>query len=431
MWLDCGRPRSGAVSVCMRRSRLAYHYAIRKVRKDEEFIKSERIATSMLSNNTRDFWAEIKRIRSNSAGISSTIDGASDSQSISKIFVNKYRELYTCVCHSVDDLRSIRDEINDKICQEASSDDLFFNGLGIRAAARRLKPHKNDVCAGLASDHFINAGDDCFAHLTMLFNAIVVHGDLPDTFLYSTIVPIPKGRNVNLSDSSNYRGIALSSLYGKLFDNAVLMYFSDKLTTSDLQFGFKARSSTSQCTFVLKESLAYYINNNSTVYCAFLDATKAFDRVNYCKLFRLIIRRKLPLLLVRVMLNFYISNFVRVSWCGYFSEYFLATNGVKQGGVLSPVLFCVYLDELLLALSAAKVGCYVGSVFVGALAYADDLVLIAPSATALRKMLAICDAYASDYFMNFNAGKSKCMVILSRGRRTLRPLISKCSFKIG
>ena len=59
---------------------------------------------------------------------------------------------------------------------------------------------------------------------------------------------------------------------------------------------------------------------------------------------------------------------------------------VKQGGVLSPVLFCVYLDELLLALSAAKVGCYVGSVFVGALAYANDLVLIAPSATALQKM---------------------------------------------
>ena len=64
--------------------------------------------------------------------------------------------------------------------------------------------------------------------------------------------------------------------------------------------------------------------------------------------------------------------------CGYFSEYFLAKNGVKQGGVISPVLFCVYLDELLLAFSAAKVGCYVGDIFVGALAYADDIVLIAP-----------------------------------------------------
>ena len=222
MWLDCGRPRSGAVADCMRRSRLAYHYAIRKVRKDEEFYKSERIAASMLSNNTRDFWAEIKRIRSNSAGVSSTDDGVSDNQSISKIFVDKYRELYTCVCHSVDDIRHIQDEINDKIFQEARSDNLFFSDLDIRAAVRRLKPHKNDVCAGLASDHFINAGDDCFAHISMLFNAMV-HGTLPDVFLYSTIVPIPKTRNVNLSDSSNYSGIALSSLYGKLFGNVVLM----------------------------------------------------------------------------------------------------------------------------------------------------------------------------------------------------------------
>ena len=108
----------------------------------------------------------------------------------------------------------------------------------------------------------------------------------------------------------------------------------------------------------------------------------------------------------------YISNFVRVSWSGYFSEYFLAKNGVKQGGVLSPVLFCMYLDELLHALSAANVGCYVGDIFVGALAYADDLVLTAPSATALRKMLAICDAYASEYSMKFNATKSKCLVVL-------------------
>jgi len=146
---------------------------------------------------------------------------------------------------------------------------------------------------------------------------------------------------------------------------------------------------------------------------------------------RLLVRRNLPPLLLRVMLNFYVSNFVRVSWSGYFSEYFLDQNGVKQGGVLSPVLFCVYLDELLHTLSAAKVGCYVGDLFVGALAYADDLVLTAPSATALRKMLAICDVYGSEYSMNFNAAKSKCMVVLPSCRRYLAPLVSKCAFNIG
>ena len=72
MWQDCGRPRSGVVSECMRRSRLAYHDAIRKVR------KSERIATSMLSNNSCDFWAEIKRIRSKSSGVGRVVDRGTD-----------------------------------------------------------------------------------------------------------------------------------------------------------------------------------------------------------------------------------------------------------------------------------------------------------------------------------------------------------------
>ena len=84
---------------------------------------------------------------------------------------------------------------------------------------------------------------------------------------------------------------------------------------------------------------------------------------------------------------------------------------------MSPVLYCVYIDELLVILSNANIGCFIGKNYVGALAYADDLVLIAPSASAMRKMLAICDTYAADYCMSFNAQKSKCLVFK---RLTLR-----------
>ena len=134
---------------------------------------------------------------------------------------------------------------------------------------------------------------------------------------------------------------------------------------------------------ILKETIAYYVRNQSSVFCTFLDASKAFDRVQYSKLFRLLIKRKLPVVIIRVLVNLYMGNFVRVGWCGVFSDYFLATNGVKQDGVLSPVLFCVYIDDMLLALSKAGVGCYIGHVFVGALTYANDIVLIAPSACAI------------------------------------------------
>ena len=68
-----------------------------------------------------------------------------------------------------------------------------------------------------------------------------MHGALPDSFLRSTIVPIPKGRNVNRCDSANYRGISLSSVYLKITDNIVLHKFSANLCTSELQFGFKRK----------------------------------------------------------------------------------------------------------------------------------------------------------------------------------------------
>jgi len=152
---------------------------------------------------------------------------------------------------------------------------------------------------------------------------------------------------------------------------------------------------------------------------------------NYCKLFQLMLRRDLPACILCVLICFYTNNFVRVSWCGLFSEYFLAMNGVKQGGVLSPILFCVYIDDLLVLLSNANIGCVIGNSFVGAVAYADDLVLLAPSASALRKMLAICDAYAAEYCMSFNAQKSKCLVILSNACRYLRPLLLDDVFYIG
>lgn len=97
-------------------------------------------------------------------------------------------------------------------------------------------------------------------HVAMLLNAqyaLAIHGCTPADLVASTI-PIPKGRGVDITDS-NYRGISLSSIYGKILDQVIMYKFSDKLVTSDLQFGFERKRSTRPniCnqTVILKETL--------------------------------------------------------------------------------------------------------------------------------------------------------------------------------
>ena len=243
---------------------------------------------------------------------------------------------------------------------------------------------------------------------------MTVHGIVFDDLLVSSIVPIPKGKNINCSESVNYRGIALSSIFGKLFDRIVLNRYADKLITSQYQFGFKKSHSTAMCTMVLKETINYYTVNKGHIYCTSLDATKAFDRVKYCKLFKCLIDRKLPCVVLRSLCKLYMNHITRVMWNGVQSRWFAVVNGVKQGGVLSPVLFCVYIDGLLSAVSTSRIGCSIGAMFVGILAYADDIVLLAPTAHAMRCMLSICEAYAADFCVSFNAAKSKCVVCVYR-----------------
>jgi len=71
----------------------------------------------------------------------------------------------------------------------------------------------------------------------------------------NTVVSVPKGHNVNMSASENFHGIALGSILNKLFENIVLYRHGSNLLSSDLQFGLKARSSTSSCSMVLKETM--------------------------------------------------------------------------------------------------------------------------------------------------------------------------------
>ena len=100
-----------------------------------------------------------------------------------------------------------------------------------------------------------------------------------------------------------------------------------------MQFGFKPKHSTTQCTTVLKEIINYYARRNSNIYCCFLDAYKAFDKIHFDKLFKTLISKKVTPLVIRLNFKSYIRQEARVSWGSHYSCYFHLRNGVKQEGV--------------------------------------------------------------------------------------------------
>jgi len=135
----------------------------------------------------------IKRIRSNKAGKSRIVDGQTGDINIAKLFADKYRELFSSVPYESEEMLRIQHE--DMILKNPMYQECSFNFCDVKSAVSCLKLHKNDGVTGLNSDHIISAGDDCFTHIALLFSSFVAHGTVPDSFLKSSIVPIPKGKH--------------------------------------------------------------------------------------------------------------------------------------------------------------------------------------------------------------------------------------------
>ena len=95
--------------------------------------------------------------------------------------------------------------------------------------------------------------------------------------LDSVVVPLVKNKNGDLSDKNNYRPIALSSTISKVFENVILHKLEEYLGTTDNQFGFKSGHSTDVCVYPLAELIEHLKRRSTSVYVAFLDASKAFD----------------------------------------------------------------------------------------------------------------------------------------------------------
>ncbi len=122
------------------------------------------------------------------------------------------------------------------------------------------------------------------------------------------MISIPKVKRQVICSSEKFRAITLSSIFSKVLDWVSLLKENEALCSSGLQFGFKPLVSTTHCIMSLIETVNYYNFNKTNAYVLILNDSKAFDRVEYCKLFKIILRKNVSPLIVRLLFRMYTSQ---------------------------------------------------------------------------------------------------------------------------
>jgi len=201
---------------------------------------------------------------------------------------------------------------------------------------------------------------------------------VPDEFGSGIIVPLIKDKSGNLNDTRNYRPITLTPVISKVFENEILSICQHCFMTDELQFGFKQNMGCSDAIFAVKSTVNYFVERGSRVYVATLDVKKAFDSANRFKMLSTPLDAGIPLPVVDVMCNWYSKLFAAVRWNSCLSLSFLVGSGVRQGSSLSPALFSLYVNIIIVSLKSCDCGCYIRDWYFGCFMYADDIIILAP-----------------------------------------------------
>ena len=177
--------------------------------------------------------------------------------------------------------------------------------------------------------------------LSICFTSMFKHCYMPQFMINLVIIPIIKNKSRDFTDKNNYRPIALSSIISKVFEHITIIRL-EKYVYNILSIWILIRTfNRAMCIYALTEFIVYFKSRSISVYVAFLDASKAFDKISYWTLFKKLIDRHVPLYLVVILCYWYQHQAMTVKLGHCVSNSFNVTNGVRQGGILSPQLYNV------------------------------------------------------------------------------------------
>ena len=239
--------------------------------------------------------------------------------------------------------------------------------------------------------------------------------------LIGEIKPNVKDTKKSLNDSNNYRPIMISSNLLKVYEMIVLNVLESKVTLNKFQFGYEKGSSTYEPALLLKEVIKdRFKNKNGKVYALFADLSKAFERLNYRILLDILIEKNFPYDIINSLMYYLRNQSAYVRWGGVNSNTMKIFIGTRQGGSISPFLFKLYVDKMITnvndVISDFDAPCKIGFLKINILAYADDVVLIAPSLARLKCLYRVFANSISFLKLVINKTKTKCIIFNKNNR---------------
>ncbi len=256
--------------------------------------------------------------------------------------------------------------------------------------------------------------------LKTLFNHILTRSSFPESWRYNTLTPLHKKGDPHIPE--NYRGIALSSNLCKLFcavmhNRLTKCVDQNKLIPSN-QIGYKKGARTADHVLTLKTLIDKNINKlcKAKLFACFVDFKAAFDTVSRKALLFKLLKAGIGGHFLKMLRSMYENVFFHVKLSTGITESFSSNSGVKQGCVLSPLLFNLFIRDLPdifdsdcdpVDLHETKLTC---------LMFADDLVLLSKSASGLQTCLDNLNSYCNQWGLKVNLNKTKVVIFNKTGR---------------
>ena len=273
----------------------------------------------------------------------------------------------------------------------------------------KLSRQRKNVSPGIeriTAEHFIYGNSESLrTHLKCLYDGMFQEIVVPSFVKTGIIIPTLKNATFDPNVPNNYRSITLSSTHGKLIEFLIL----PQDTAHSNQFGYReGRGISMVCTFI-NDLLQYCSVKGSNVFFCSLDAEKCFDSIWHEGVFYKLLGI-LPKSHWLFLYQWYQSMKCVVRWDGTHRQCFRVLRGTKHGSILSPTIFDIFINDLLVELSTSGVSIRIEDKLFNAFAFADDINLMCLKTHDLQILINICYQYSRKWRFRFGINKTHCMI---------------------